>query len=332
MSNARFEISEAIEPINWADFSDSDSGYNEEQMSTASVTSSIFAYEEENGRTYHAYKSGKYVMPNDDGEQERMDIHYHAVRLTIGNKHWIAPVDEPRSIIDVGTGTGIWAMDVADDFPGSEVLGIDLSPIQPTVVPPNLQFVVQDLEEPWDMPGRFDFVHTRLMNGFSVKSWPNFYKNAFASMKPGGWVENQEFDLNFTTDDNSQPHDSAVRRWQDIWNEAVATVGMTGRCDPIKMADQMKAAGFINVAVRPFKMPLGPWPKNKILREAGIYNMVGMVNGLTGLSVRVYTQILGWSLDEMELLLMQVRTELLRKGIHCYLPLYVVYGQKPPAT
>lgn len=251
----------------------------------------------------------------------RSIVHYHAVRLTIGNKHWIAPVDEPRSIIDVGTGTGIWAMDVADDFPGSEVLGIDLSPIQPTVVPPNLQFVVQDLEEPWDMPGRFDFVHTRLMNGFSVKSWPNFYKNAFASMKPGGWVENQEFDLNFTTDDNSQPHDSAVRRWQDIWNEAVATVGMTGRCDPIKMADQMKAAGFINVAVRPFKMPLGPWPKNKILREAGIYNMVGMVNGLTGLSVRVYTQILGWSLDEMELLLMQVRTELLRKGIHCYLPL-----------
>ena len=67
----------AIEPINWADFSDSDSGYNEEQMSTASVTSSIFAYEQENGRTYHAYKSGKYVMPNDEGEQERMDSKFH---------------------------------------------------------------------------------------------------------------------------------------------------------------------------------------------------------------------------------------------------------------
>lgn len=66
-------MSVAIEPINWADLSDSDSGYNETQMSTASVTSSIYAYEQENGRTYHAYKAGKYVMPNDDGEQERMD-------------------------------------------------------------------------------------------------------------------------------------------------------------------------------------------------------------------------------------------------------------------
>lgn len=65
-------MAEAIEPINWAEY-DNDSGYNEEQMSTASVTSSIFAYETENGRTYHAYKSGKYVMPNDEGEQERMD-------------------------------------------------------------------------------------------------------------------------------------------------------------------------------------------------------------------------------------------------------------------
>jgi hypothetical protein len=66
-------MSNAIEPINWADFNDSDSGYNETQMSTASVTSSIFAYEQENGRTYHAYKAGRYVMPNDEGEQERMD-------------------------------------------------------------------------------------------------------------------------------------------------------------------------------------------------------------------------------------------------------------------
>jgi hypothetical protein len=67
------EMSNPIEPIDWAEINDFDSGYNEEQMSTASITSSIFAYQQENGRTYHAYKAGKYVMPNDEGEQERMD-------------------------------------------------------------------------------------------------------------------------------------------------------------------------------------------------------------------------------------------------------------------
>ncbi len=212
-------------------------------------------------------------------------------------------------------------MDVADDFPGSTVMGIDLSPIQPNWVPPNLEFVVQDLEEPWDMDDRFDLVHTRLMNGFSVKSWPHFYENAFSSLKPGGWVENQEFDLNFTTDDDTQPCDSAVRRWQDLWNGAVQMHGMTGRCDPHKMAEQMVTAGFTNVEIRRYKMPIGLWPKDKRLREAGHFNLVGMTDGLTGLSVKVFTQMLGWSTEEMELLLMQVRSEWRRKGIHCYLPM-----------
>lgn len=248
-------------------------------------------------------------------------VHYHSLRLTLDNKHWIAPIDEPRSIIDVGTGTGVWAMDVADDFPGSTVMGIDLSPIQPTLVPPNLEFVVQDLEEPWDMPKRFDFIHTRLMNGFSVKSWPMFYKNAFESCKPGGWVENQEFDLNFTSDDGTLTADAATVKWQDLWNHGVASVGMTGRCDPQQMANQMKEAGFVNVVVRPFKMPIGPWPKDERLREAGIYNLIGMTDGLTGLSLRVFTQMLGWSTDKMEVLLGHVRAEWKRKSIHCYIPM-----------
>jgi len=51
--------------------SDTDSGYDENALSTASLTSSIYEYEHENGRTYH--KTGKYVMPNDEGEQQRMD-------------------------------------------------------------------------------------------------------------------------------------------------------------------------------------------------------------------------------------------------------------------
>ena len=61
----------------------SDSGYEEIPCSTASLRTSVFAYEEENGRTYHAFHAGKYHVPNDEGERERMDIHYHALRLSI---------------------------------------------------------------------------------------------------------------------------------------------------------------------------------------------------------------------------------------------------------
>jgi hypothetical protein len=96
---------------------------------------------------------------------------------------------------------------------------------------------------------------------------------------------------------------------------------MTARCDPKNMAEQMKTAGFINVTVQSFKMPVGPWPKDKRLREAGKFNLVGLDSGLTGLTLRVYTQILGWSVEEMEALLMQVRAEWMRKDIHSYLPM-----------
>ncbi|WYZ43908.1 hypothetical protein EsH8_VII_000344 [Colletotrichum jinshuiense] len=36
-------------------------------------------------------------------------------------------------VLDIGTGSGIWAMDFADEHPEAEVLGVDLSAIQPAL-------------------------------------------------------------------------------------------------------------------------------------------------------------------------------------------------------
>lgn len=37
---------------------------------TESLSPSVFDYQFENGRRYHAYEAGRYFMPNDDQEQE----------------------------------------------------------------------------------------------------------------------------------------------------------------------------------------------------------------------------------------------------------------------
>lgn len=96
---------EAADPSdNSDDLGDSDSGYGEPTLSTASLRSSIFDYEEEFGRSYHAFRRGKYVMPNDDREQERMDIHYHSLRMTMEDKLYISPIEHPTDVLDVGTG------------------------------------------------------------------------------------------------------------------------------------------------------------------------------------------------------------------------------------
>jgi hypothetical protein len=43
------------------------------------------------------------------------------------------------------------------------VTGIDLSPIQPLWVPPNVKFLVDDVEDTWLNGDNIDFVHLRNM-------------------------------------------------------------------------------------------------------------------------------------------------------------------------
>ncbi|KAJ3961265.1 hypothetical protein N0V92_002062 [Colletotrichum tropicale] len=59
--------------------SDTASNYASDVSDTSSATSSIFDYEYENGRRYHAYRAGQYLLPNDETEQERLDMTHHVV-------------------------------------------------------------------------------------------------------------------------------------------------------------------------------------------------------------------------------------------------------------
>lgn len=97
----------------------------------------------------------EYNMPNDDLECERLgtfrppyrdmmrkcllkpDLQHHLVTLTLGDRLGMAPPNDRDSkvgrVLDVGTGTGIWAVDFGDEHPESQVIGVDLSPIQPSL-------------------------------------------------------------------------------------------------------------------------------------------------------------------------------------------------------
>lgn len=140
-------------------------------------------------------------------------------------------------------------------------------------------------------------------------------------LKPGGWVESQEFSYKRYSDDNSIPADSRITEWENLWTEGINKIGLKGHCDPDLVMQQMRDAGFINVTRLNFKMPIGPWPKDKTLREAGMFGYVNLMDGFYGLSVKVFTHFLGWQVEELEVLLAQCRQELRRKDIHGYWPM-----------
>lgn len=90
-----------------------DDGYETDRESSAStsVTSSVRDYEFENSRRYHKFQEGRYQFPNDEPEQEREDMkHAMVIHLCDGKLHF-APLNNPQNILDIGTGTGIWAID-----------------------------------------------------------------------------------------------------------------------------------------------------------------------------------------------------------------------------
>lgn len=64
-------------------------------------------------------------------ELDRLDLQHHVIRLLLNDELHLAPLQDPRRILDIGTGTGLWAIEMGDRFPNAQIIGTDLSPTQP---------------------------------------------------------------------------------------------------------------------------------------------------------------------------------------------------------
>ncbi len=67
---------------------------------------------------------------------------------------------------------------MADKYPSATVEGLDLSAIQPTYVPPNLKFIIDDIEEEWVYnPNSYDYIHCRHV-AQTIKNKPQLLERA----------------------------------------------------------------------------------------------------------------------------------------------------------
>ncbi|KAL4982174.1 S-adenosyl-L-methionine-dependent methyltransferase [Aspergillus falconensis] len=272
---------------------DTDSAFSDDYNSElTSLRSSILDYRYENGRRYHAYRAGSYWGPNDEKAQDHLDFG-----------------------------------EFADLHPSSEVIGTDLSPIQPSWVPPNVQFEVDDCCDEW-LYGEdaFDFVHIRGLYG-CVANWDAFYKQALRSVKPGGWIEQVEQSVVPKSDDGTT-EGTVFEEWGRVSLEAGEAFGKSLRIvDESK--DRMIKAGLVDVVERRFRIPIGGWASDPRLKQLGLYNRLLWEEGIEGWSMYLLTTVLKWSREEVELYLSRMRKGLRNPRIHAYQECTVVYGRKP---
>ncbi|OAA65767.1 tam domain protein [Niveomyces insectorum RCEF 264] len=290
--------------------------------------SGVVDYPVEYGRRYHAYQHGRYSRPNDELEMDRLLIMHTVITLATGSL-FRAPVnmDEPQQILDIGTGNGVWAIEMADQYPNATIIGNDLSANMPTFVPPNVKFEVDDVENEWVYEQPFTFIFSRYMAA-SIGDWPKLVQNAYNNLAPGGWAEFQDFDLTYYSEDGSLKADNPLMVWINTMCNASRNMGRDP-CPGSKLEGWFRDAGFTNIVHKRYRLPLGPWPRDPHLKEIGLHNYMQVNQGLEGLSLRLFMNVLKWKLEETMVMLAEVRKSLHDPNIHTILDYHVVYGQRP---
>jgi len=213
----------------------------------------------------------------------------------------------------------------ADEHPSASVLGTDLSPVQPSYVPINCSFLVDDVESDWCYNKKFDYIHGRFLT-MGLRDWPRLYKQSFDHLNPGGWIESQEMTLQFDCDDDTCPNRAYATLADDVAAVA-AKMGINTRLGD-SLGEELDKVGFINRKTVHYRWPIGDWSTDKKEKKMGLWHQKNMLTGV-GSMIAFLTRGYGMSREEAEMRITEVRKELNDSSVHQYMTLYIHYAQKP---
>ncbi|RMJ06634.1 hypothetical protein CDV36_013774 [Fusarium kuroshium] len=318
-------------------------GVTDDELSTISLRSSIREYHMINGRGYHRDESKldliaefissqltfpDYYLPSDEAYINLADLQNHQLLLTFGGERYFSPnAETARRVLDVGTGTGIWAVEFANDHPHAQVFGIDIAAIQPDFVPPNCIFEIEDAEKEWTWTQKFDYIFVRLMVG-SLADWDKFTRKCFENLEPGGWLEVIDPTFPAKSDDGTLKPTSPLNKWDELTCKGALNLGRPFD-EGVNHEKRLKEQGFINVTRKTFKWPINTWPKDPKYKEIGLWTLANIERNLEAISTILLARGLEMSQDEIVVFLSEVRGEMRDLRVHAYWEVYVVTGQKP---
>ncbi|KAG0311560.1 hypothetical protein BGZ99_010080 [Dissophora globulifera] len=268
------------------------------------------------GRTRHTVESAPYMLPNDLTESDRLDGQHYLCRFVFkGNFNVKLDHDKPLKILDVATGTGVWALEMAHEFPNAEVYGVDISAIFPTEIKPsNCHFQLCNILDGLPFPDNyFDFIYQRLLvYALTPAQRRQVYIELQRILKPEGFLQLVESDGIVY---NPGPETEMI-------NQLSLETSLRHGVDPREvqnMKSGLKHAGYTGVNSFNIALPNGQWGG-----KAGALSLQNM-HGLA--TIWLKGEVGKMDQEACDAILKVVDEECER--LQSYYKVWLVVGQKP---
>ncbi|GKZ27720.1 hypothetical protein AbraIFM66951_010782 [Aspergillus brasiliensis] len=270
------------------------------------------------------------MLPCDEEEQDRLDLFHKLFTVARMSASLIyAPHSRNGRFLDLGCGTGIWAIDVAHEYPDAFVVGVDLAPIQPPNHPSNCHFYAPfDFESPWTLgEDSWDLIHLQMGCG-SVVGWPNLYRRILRHLQPGAWFEQVEIDFEPRCDDCSLDG-LALGQWYQYLKQATKATMRPIAHNSRDTIKALKEAGFTQIDHQIVGLPLNPWHRDEHERKVARWYNLAFSESLVTLSLAPFSRVFSWPLERIKQLAAEARSEAFSKEIHAYNILHIYQARKP---
>ncbi|HEU5348907.1 MAG TPA: methyltransferase domain-containing protein [Ktedonobacterales bacterium] len=264
-----------------------------------------------------------YPFPRDVEEMNRLDFQHYLLRAALqGN--FAAPITAPGSILDVGTGTGRWAREMAQLFPIAAVVGMDIvtPPIEDALadtLPGRYTFVPGNVLEGLAFDdASFDFTHMRfLISALPRDRWPFIMRELTRVTRPGGWVESVE-------PAPLAEAGPAVSQLMELADALFARRGIyMNPLERVDIGELMYANGLADVVTRVVNLPVGRYGERLgTLMATDTFAAYRSLGGLIA-AQGFMTQ------EQFDALFAQAQAEIDSAGYRCVAPVYIAYGRRP---
>ncbi|KDQ60927.1 hypothetical protein JAAARDRAFT_173301 [Jaapia argillacea MUCL 33604] len=288
-----------------------------------------------------------YMLPVDVEEHQRLDLQHQIYTRMLGGSLYAAPdlvrsALRPRNgpqpaILDIGTGSGSWALDMAKEFPHCDVVGIDLAPVRLVELPPiNCRFEIDDANLGFPhYRNSFDVVHCRAISG-GIRDFQELLSEIVDVLRPGGVLlladgEMQLYDANKVAMAVVEPGEPGFSWTQRIFFATYNSMKNRGSCiDSPHMSPTWLEAmeGLVDIDWCKVFIPLGPWPADPLEQMLGEMNRTNCLKHISGMAPLLLNE--GYFQETVDKMIREATLELTELRVHLYTRWSFAWAVKQP--